>query len=47
MKREAVVTKGITKVTIIIILADTGQAVCIVGLAMKKRKSIIRSFIGH
>ena len=47
MKREAVVTGGITKVTTIIILEVMGLLLLTVALALKKRKSILRSFTGH
>lgn len=45
MKREAVVTKEIIKVTTIIIPAVMGQVHLIADLAVKKRNCIIRSFI--
>lgn len=47
MKNKAVVTRGIIKVTTIIILEVMGQVLLTVVLALKKRKSITRSFIGH
>lgn len=47
MKKEAVVTRGIIKVTTINIPAVMGQVVLTVVLVMKKRKSIIKNFTGH
>lgn len=47
MKREIVVTRENIKVTTIIILAVMGQVFLIVALAVKKRKNIIRNFIGR
>lgn len=47
MKNKVVVTRRITKVTTVIILAVMGQALWTVGLALKKRRNIIRNSIGR
>lgn len=47
MKKKAVTTRGITKVTTVIILAVMGQGLWTVVLALKKRRDIIRNSTGR